>query len=52
MRILWIVGQILFGTGAVLTSIAMGFQSYGLREISGALWSHLGVFLMFTGAIL
>ena len=36
----------------MLTVIALGFLSYGFRDIVGAWWSHLGVLLMFAGALL
>jgi hypothetical protein len=52
MRTMWTTGEVLFGLGSLVTVIALGLQSWGLRTINGAGWSHLGVVLMFTGMTL
>ena len=51
-RMMWTTGQVLFGLGSLVTVIALGLQSWGLRTIEGAGWSHMGVILMFTGMVL
>lgn len=52
MRKLWNIGQILFGLGAIITAVAFGFLSFGLREITGIVGSRIGFFLMLAGALL
>ena len=49
---MWIFGHILFGLGSIITVVAFGIQSYGLKEIANSMWSHLGVILMSLGAVL
>jgi hypothetical protein len=52
MKNMWIFGHILFGLGSIITVVAFGIQSYGLKEIANSMWSHLGVILMSLGAVL
>jgi hypothetical protein len=52
MKKMWAIGQVFFGLGAMVTVIALGFQSYGFRDIAFARWSHLGILLMFIGTLL
>lgn len=52
MKNMWIFGHILFGLGSIITVVALGIQSYGLKEIAYSMWSHLGVILLSLGAVL
>jgi hypothetical protein len=52
MKRMWNTGQILFGSGSIVTVIALGILSYGFRDSPSAKWSYLGVSLMAVGAVL
>jgi hypothetical protein len=52
LRTMWTTGQVLFGLGSLVTVVALGWQSWGLRTVNGAGWSHLGVILLFIGMTL
>jgi len=49
---LWNVGHVLFGSGAMLTAVALGLFSYGNRDLPGTTWAFAGVALILTGAVL
>jgi hypothetical protein len=52
MKKMWTIGQVLFGLGAVLTVLGLGFLTYGFRDLSMARWAYFGVGLMFLGSLL
>ena len=52
MKKMWTIGQVLFGLGAVVAILGLGFLSYGLRDLTIAGWAYFGVGLMFIGSLL
>jgi hypothetical protein len=52
MKSIWNISMTLFALGGLVTAVALGLQSYGLRSIQFAVYSHVGVALVFLGSIL
>ncbi len=39
----WTTAQVLFGLGASIAAIGLGFVSYHLRDTPGAVWAYSGL---------
>ena len=47
----WIASQVLFGLGASIAAIGLGFVAYHLRTTPGAVWAYLGLGAVILGAV-
>jgi hypothetical protein len=47
----WIASQVLFGLGASIAAIGLGFVAYHLRTTPGAVWAYLGLGAVIVGAV-
>ena len=50
-RTAWTASQILFGLGASIAAIGLGFVAYHLRGTPGAVWAYLGLAAVILGAV-
>lgn len=48
----WIASQILFGLGAGIAAIGLGFIAHRMRTTPGAVWAYLGLGAVILGAVL
>jgi len=46
----WVESQVLFGLGASIAAIGLGFVAYHLRTTPGAVWAYLGLGAVILGA--
>ena len=51
-RTAWTASQILFGLGASIAAIGLGFATYHLRGTPGAVWVYIGLAAVILGAVL
>ena len=51
-RTAWTVSQVLFGLGASIAAIGLGFVTYHLRGTPGAVWAYIGLAAVVLGAVL
>ena len=51
-RTAWISSQVLFGLGASIAAIGLGFVAYHLRTTPGAFWAYIGLVAVILGAVL
>ena len=51
-RTAWSASQVLFGLGASIAAIGLGFVAYHLRGTPGAVWAYLGLVAVILGAVL
>jgi hypothetical protein len=51
-RTAWSASQVLFGLGASIASIGLGFVAYHLRGTPGAIWAYIGLVAVILGAVL
>lgn len=47
----WTASQVLFGLGASITAIGLGFVAYHLRGTPGAVWAYIGLIAVILGAV-
>ena len=47
----WIASQVLFGLGASIAGIGLGFVAYHLRTTPGAVWAYLGLLAVILGVV-
>jgi hypothetical protein len=47
----WIASQVLFGLGASIAAIGLGFVAYLLRTTPGVVWAYLGLGAVILGAL-
>ncbi len=47
----WTTAQVLFGLGASIAAIGLGFVSYHLRDTPGAVWAYIGLVAVILGAV-
>lgn len=47
----WIASQVLFGLGASIAAIGLGFVAYHLRGTPGAVWAYIGLAAVILGAV-
>jgi hypothetical protein len=47
----WIASQVLFGLGASIAAIGLGFVAYHLRTTPGAVWAYIGLGAVILGAV-
>jgi hypothetical protein len=52
MKGMWIMSQILFGLGSILTVVGLGLFSIGLKEITQTILSFSSILLLGVGALL
>src|SRR5215210_9047591 len=50
-RTAWTASQVLFGLGASIAAIGLGFVAYHLRATPGAVWAYLGLGAVILGAV-
>lgn len=50
-RTAWTVSQVLFGLGASIAAVGLGFVAYHLRGTPGAVWSYIGLVAVILGAV-
>src|SRR5215213_7644580 len=50
-RTAWTASQILFGLGASIAAIGLGFVAYHVRATPGAVWAYLGLGAVILGAV-
>src|SRR5215210_4187738 len=50
-RTAWIASQVLFGLGASIAAIGLGFVAYHLRTTPGGVWAYLGFGAVILGAV-
>ena len=50
-RTAWIASQVLFGLGASIAAIGLGFVAYHLRTTPGVVWAYLGLGAVILGAV-
>lgn len=50
-RTAWMASQVLFGLGASIAAIGLGFVAYHLRTTPGVLWAYLGFGAVILGAV-
>ncbi|MDP9439086.1 MAG: hypothetical protein M3P49_10115, partial [Actinomycetota bacterium] len=50
-RAAWSASQLLFGLGASIAAIGLGFVAYHLRGTPGAVWIHIGPAAVILGAV-
>jgi hypothetical protein len=48
----WSASQVLFGLGASIAAIGLGFVAYHLRTTPGAVWAYIGLAAVILGAVL
>ena len=51
-RTAWSASQVLFGLGASIAAIGLGFVTYHLRGTPGAVWVYIGLAAVILGAVL
>lgn len=51
-RTAWTASQVLFGLGASIAAIGLGFVAYRLRTTPGAVWAYVGLAAVILGAVL
>jgi hypothetical protein len=51
-RTAWTASQVLFGLGASIAAIGLGFVSHHLRGTPGAVWAYIGLAAVILGAVL
>ena len=51
-RTAWTASQVLFGLGASIAAIGLGFVAYHLRTAPGAVWVYIGLAAVILGAVL
>ena len=51
-RTAWTASQLLFGLGASIAAIGLGFVAYHLRGTPGAVWAYIGLAVVILGAVL
>ena len=49
-RTAWTTAQVLFGLGASIAAIGLGFVAYHLRGTPGAVWAYIGFVVVILGA--
>ena len=50
-RTAWTTAQVLFGLGASIAAIGLGFVAYHLRGTPGAVWACIGLVAVILGAV-
>jgi hypothetical protein len=50
-RTAWSASQVLFGLGASIAAIGLGFVAYHLRGTPGAVWAYIGFAAVILGAV-
>ena len=50
-RTAWATSQVLFGLGATIAAIGLGFVAYHLRGTPGAVWACIGLVAVILGAV-
>src|SRR5215212_1845580 len=50
-RAAWNTAQVLFGLGATIAAIGLGFVAYHLRGTPGAVWACIGLVAVILGAV-
>ena len=50
-RTAWTASQVLFGLGASIAAIGLGFVAYHLRATPGAVWAYVGLGAVILGAV-
>ena len=50
-RTAWTASQVLFGLGASIAAIGLGFVAYHLRGTPGAVWAYIGLAAVILGAV-
>ena len=51
-RTAWSASQVLFGLGASIAAIGLGFVAHHLRGAPGAVWAYIGLAAVILGAVL
>jgi hypothetical protein len=51
-RTAWSTSQVLFGLGASIAAIGLGFVAHHLRGTPGAVWAYIGLAAVILGAVL
>ena len=51
-RTVWTASQVLFGLGASIAAIGLGFVAHHLRGTPGAVWAYIGLAAVILGAVL
>ena len=51
-RTAWSASQVLFGLGASIAAIGLGFVAHHLRAAPGAVWAYIGLAAVILGAVL
>ncbi len=51
-RTSWTASQVLFGLGASIAAIGLGFVAHHLRGAPGAAWAYIGLVAVILGAVL